>query len=283
MVLVGPRIASIRRVFERAWGHVRWKMVAIIILMGSSTVLFAGLAVVIVNVVVRRESANVAEKQIQNLVQASGSIASAVLDNVDGCSQERVNSGELKPLLAYTSEAFPGARMSLRMEDSRGTQLLRPQTNASVIAKPDWLQRTVFTGLVADNGQLEIRDVAESRRGECTVTAVFQVPLGPDWARRLSAAANLKISPVQPKIFRAHGATQRMFRTVDSNFVPGTGAPVGVALRARDWNTGVVEDWIVYTVRTGFSYPLKLSLKTFCQGLVHDSPGVAVHLQMETL
>jgi len=177
MVLVGPRIASIRRVFERAWGHVRWKMVAIIILMGSSTVLFAGLAVVIVNVVVRRENANVAEKQIQTLVQASGSIASAVLDNVDGCSQERVNSGELKPLLAYTSEAFPGARMSLRMEDSRGTQLLPPQTNASVIAKPDWLQQTVFTGLVADNGQLEIRDVAESRRGECTVTAVFQVPL----------------------------------------------------------------------------------------------------------
>ncbi len=117
MVLVGPRIASIRRVFERAWGHVRWKMVAIIILMGSSTVLFAGLAVVIVNVVVRRESADVGEKQIQTLVQASGSIASAVLDNVDGCSQERVNSGELKPLLAYTSEAFPGARISLRMED----------------------------------------------------------------------------------------------------------------------------------------------------------------------
>jgi hypothetical protein len=38
-VLVGHRIASIRRVFERAWGHVRWKIVAIIILMGSSAVL----------------------------------------------------------------------------------------------------------------------------------------------------------------------------------------------------------------------------------------------------
>jgi len=72
-------------------------MVAIIILMGSSTVLFAGLAVVIVKVVVRRESANVAEKQIQTLVQASGSIASAVLDNVDACAHGKVNPVGLKP------------------------------------------------------------------------------------------------------------------------------------------------------------------------------------------
>ena len=46
---------------------------------------------------------------------------------------------------------------------------------------------------------------------------------------------------------------QRMLRTMDSNFVPGAVAPVGVVLTARDWNTGAVEDWIVYTVRPGFS------------------------------
>ena len=252
-MLVGPRIDSIRRACERVWGRVRSKMVAIIILMGSSTVLFAGLAVVIINVVVRRESANVAEKQIQTLVQASGSIASAALDNVGGCSQQRLNPSGLKPLLAYTSEAFPGARISLRVDDSRGTQLLPPKTNASVLAKPAWLRQGVFTGLIADNGQLDIRNVAETKQAECAVTAVFQVPLGADLARRLSAAANLKISPVQPKIFRAHGATQRMFRTIDSNFVPGAGAPVGVVLKARDWNSGAEEDWIVYTVRPDFS------------------------------
>ena len=248
-----PRVRSVRDVFERAWGHVRWKMVAIIILMASSTVLFAGLAVIVVNVVVRRESANVAEKQIRTLVQASGSIASAVLDNVEGCSQERVNSGGLKPLLAYTSEAFPGARISLRLDDSRGIQLLPSRTNASMIAKPDWLRQTAFTGLVADAGQLEIRNLAVRKQDQCTLTAVFQMPLGSEMARWLSAAANLEISPVQPKIFRVHRATQRIFRTIDSNFVPGASAPVGVVLSARDWNTGALEDWIVYTVRPGFS------------------------------
>ncbi len=139
------------------------------------------------------------------------------------------------------------------MDDSRGTQLLPPQTNASVITKPDWLQETVFTGLVADNGQLEIRNLAERKQGQCRVTAVFQLSLGPEVARRLSAASNIEIRPVQPKIFRAYRSTQQMLRTIDSNFVPGAGAPVGVVLRARDWNTGTLEDWIVYTVRPGFS------------------------------
>jgi serine phosphatase RsbU (regulator of sigma subunit) len=252
-VLVGPKIDAIRRAFERVWGRVRWKMVAIIILMGGSTVLFAGLAVVIVNVVVRRESANVAERQIQTLVQASGSIASAVLDNVDACAQERVNSSGLKPLLAYTREAFPGARISLRMDDSEGTQLLPPQTKASAITKPDWLRQTVFTGLVADNGRLEIRNLAEREEGQCRVTAVFQLSLGAEVARRLSVAGDIEIRPVQPRIFRARLSTERIFRTMDTNFVPGSAAPVAVVMTVRDWNTGVAQDWIVYTVRPGFS------------------------------
>jgi serine phosphatase RsbU (regulator of sigma subunit) len=253
MELVGPKIASIRRVFERVWGHVRWKMAAIIILLGGSTLLFAGLAVVIVNVVVRRESANVAEKQILTLVQASGSIATAVLDNVDACSQERVNPEGLRALLAYTDEAFPGARISLRMDDRGGMQLLPPQTNSSVIAKPDWLQQTVFNGLVAENGQLEIRNLAERKQGQCTMTAVFQLSLGPEVARRLSAAGDIEIRPVQPKIFRTHLSTQRIFRTIDSNFVPGSATPVAVVMTVRDWKTGVAQDWVFYTVRPRFS------------------------------
>jgi serine phosphatase RsbU (regulator of sigma subunit) len=253
MELVGPRIPSIRHVFERAWGRVRWKMAAIIVLLGGSTLLVAGLAVVIVSLVVRRESATLAEKQILTLVQASGSIASAVLDNVDACSRETVNSERLKPLLAYTNEAFPGARISLRMDDRVGMQLLPAQTDASLIAKPDWLRQTAFNGLVADNGQLEIRNVAVRKQGQCTVTAVFQLSLGPEVARWLSTAGDIEISPVQPRIFGTHISTQRIFRSIDTNFVPGSAAPVAVVMTARDWNTGAAQDWVVYTVRPGFS------------------------------
>jgi serine phosphatase RsbU (regulator of sigma subunit) len=257
MGLVGPRVATIRRGFERAWGRVRWKMAAIIILLGGSTLLFAGLAVIIVNLVVRRESANVAEKQILTLVQASGSIATGVLDNVDACSHERVNADGLKPLLAYADEAFPGARISLRMDDRLGMQLLPAQANASVIAKPDWLRQTGFTGLVADNGQLEIRNLAERKQGQCTVTVVFQLSLGPEVARRLSAAGDIEVTPVQPRIFRTHLSTQRIFRTIDTNFVPGSAAPVAVVMTVRDWKTGMAQDWVVYTVRPGFARMFK--------------------------
>lgn len=253
MADVGPKVRSVCRAFHRAWGRVRWKMAAIIFLTGSSTLLFAGIGVAIVHVVVRRESANVAERQIQTLVQASRSIASAALDNVDGCTQERVNSGGLKSLLAYTGEEFPGAQISLRMVDRQGTLLLSAHTNTSAVGRPDWLPQTDFTGLVADNGRIEIRNFAERKLSGCAVTAVFQVPLGPEVARWLSAVADFEIRPVQPRMFRVHQPTQRIFRTIDSNFIPGAGSPVAVVLTVRDWNTGAREDWIVYTVQSDLS------------------------------
>lgn len=130
--------------------------------------------------------------------------------NADARAQEQVNSGGPKPLLAYTREAFPGARISLRIDDSEGTQLLPPQTNASMIGKPAWLRQTGFTGLVADNLQPEIRNLAERKQGQCTTTAVFSFHLAPRWR----------------------------------DFVPGSVAPVAVVMTARDWNTGVAQDWI---------------------------------------
>jgi hypothetical protein len=83
----------------------------------------------------------------------------------------------------YTSEEFPGAQISLRIVDSRGTLLLLAHTNTFAVGKPDWLPQTDFTGLVADNGRIEIRNFAERKLSGCAVTAVFQVPLGPEVAR----------------------------------------------------------------------------------------------------
>jgi len=66
---------------RRAWGRVRWKIAAIIVLTGTSTLLIAGLAVAALNVLVRREGANVVEKQIQMLVQAGQPVGSAIPDD----------------------------------------------------------------------------------------------------------------------------------------------------------------------------------------------------------
>ena len=87
-----PRV---RRALRRACRLVRWKMVAIITLTLTSTLLVACLAVATLNVVLRRESTNVIEKQISTLVEASRSIAPAVLGRVGTCVVQNVNSGDL--------------------------------------------------------------------------------------------------------------------------------------------------------------------------------------------
>ena len=53
---------------RKAWGRVRWKMFAIIAFTATSTCLMGCLAVAVMNVVIRRESANVVKKQIEMLV-----------------------------------------------------------------------------------------------------------------------------------------------------------------------------------------------------------------------
>src|SRR5260370_32823004 len=161
-----------QQVLRRASGRVRWKMIAIITFTGTSTILIACLAVAALNVVVRRESANIVEKQIQLLVQASRSIAPAILDHTGACTVTPSNSAGFNPLQAYTDEAFPQAQMSLTVERTRGVQSLLPGQDPAAVKHPAWLPQTGFTGLVADRGQLEIRNVAVQQRGECKVTAI---------------------------------------------------------------------------------------------------------------
>jgi serine phosphatase RsbU (regulator of sigma subunit) len=241
-----------RHIFRRAWGQVRWKMVAIIAFTGSSTILIACLGVAALNVVMRRESANLVEKQIQVLVQASRSVAPAILDHADGCMMP-TNSGGLKPLLAYTDEAFPQAQTALTIESDRGVQSLLPKPEPVDVKHPDWLLETGFAGLVVDRGQLEIRNVLTQQKGACKVTAIFNLPLGSELAKRLSSAASMQVMTVSPRPFRVHSPNQRVLRTIEGNFIPGITRPAAVVLTVRNWETGVLEDWIAYSVRANYS------------------------------
>src|SRR5947209_11578801 len=96
MMAQDVKAARLPHVLRRPWGRVRWKIAAIIVFTGTSTILIACLGVAALNVVVRRESANVVEKQIQVLVQASRSVAPAILDNAGSCTVSAANAGGLK-------------------------------------------------------------------------------------------------------------------------------------------------------------------------------------------
>jgi serine phosphatase RsbU (regulator of sigma subunit) len=242
-----------RYVLQHAWGRVRSKIAAIIVCTGASTILIVFLAVAALNVVVRREGANVVEKQVQLLVQASRSVAPAILDHTGVCMETPANASGLKPLLAYTDEAFPRARAHLTVEGPGGSESSLPQANRVLVKRPDWLREAAFTGLVVDRGQLEIRNVLMQHQGACKATVIFTLPLGTELASRLSTASSMEVTTVTPKPFRVHSANQRVLRTVEDNFMPGLTRPAAVVLTVRNWETGAVEDWVAYTVRGSYA------------------------------
>jgi serine phosphatase RsbU (regulator of sigma subunit) len=240
-------------ILRRAWGRVRWKVVAIITFTGTSTILIACLAVIALNVVMRRESANIVEKQIQLLVQSSRSVASAILDHAGSCTEQPESSGALKPLLAYTDEAFPQGQTSLALEVTGGAQSVLLGSDLSGVKTPDWVPESGFTGLVADRGQLEIRDVLAQQKGACKLKVMFSLPLGPELAKQLGSASSMDVTTVSPVPFRVHPPNQQILQTIGANFLPGISRGFPVVLNVRNWESGALEDWIAYSVRSTYS------------------------------
>jgi serine phosphatase RsbU (regulator of sigma subunit) len=240
-----------RRTLRHAWGQVRWKMVTIIAFTGTSTILIAGLAVAALNVVVRRESSNIVEKQLQLISQASRSIAPAILDHTGACTITQSNSAGFKALQAYTDEEFPQAQTSLTVK--RTPSLPSPGQNPAAVKHPAWLPETGFEGLVVDQGQIEIRNVVVQQRGACSITATFSLPLGFELAKRLSSAGGMKVTTVPSRPFRVHSPSQRVLRTIEGNFLPGISRPAAVVLTVRNWETGGLEDWVAYSVQPNYA------------------------------
>jgi serine phosphatase RsbU (regulator of sigma subunit) len=240
------------RAFRRAWRLVRWKMVAIIILTLSSTLLVACLAVATLNVVLRRESTNIIEKQISTLVETSRGVAPAILDRAGTCAVQTVDSGDLKPLVRYAQRSFPQASISLAVDFGKGSPSLVPDEGVTNVGLPNWLRDTGFTGVVIDHGQLEIRNVAAIEKGACRVAAIFRMPLGLELAKRLSLGGNSDVMAVLPRQFYAGGLSHRILGMIEMNFLPGSPRPAPVVLNVRNWETGAMEHWTAYEVRTSY-------------------------------
>jgi HAMP domain-containing protein len=225
-------------------------MVAIIAFTGASTILVGCLGIAALNVVVRRESANVVEKQIQLLVETSRSVAPAILAHAGGCDDRAADSGGLKALLTYTDQAFPQAQTYLTVESAKGVQSLLPGPVPLNVKHPDWMPASGFSGLVAYRGQIEIRNVVVKQKAGCKVTVMFNLPLGSELAKRLSSAAGVEVTAISPS---PYSPSQQILRTMERNFLPGLSRSAVVVLTARDWDTGVQGDWITYSVRNSYS------------------------------
>jgi hypothetical protein len=105
----------------------------------------------------------------------------AFLDHAGACTGSAAPaSGVLKPLLAYTDEAFPQASLTVEV----------------------------------DRGPIKIRTVLARQNGACKVTVIFSLPLGSELTKRLPSVDRMEVTAVSLPPFGAYAASRRVLGTL---------------------------------------------------------------------
>ena len=216
-----------------SWGAVRWKMLVIFAFFSIiSTVLVAAAFVAFLNVMVRRENTNLIQERISAIADSYNRFTPFLLERVAGCQTLNSNSPILEE---YSTALWPEAQSSV-------TALPK---GARAATKPRWLDTGSFSGVVVDQGNLEIRALRFVEREGCLISVLVRVPLTKSFLNRLSTQVGLKISGTRVVPIARFRAERGMAGEVEANFIPGSGYPIPVVVSARNWATGQFEDWTV--------------------------------------
>ncbi|HEX4163851.1 MAG TPA: SpoIIE family protein phosphatase [Bryobacteraceae bacterium] len=81
---------------------------------------------------------------------------------------------------------------------------------------------------------------------------LVSIPLAAPVLEQLSKATGLQIVSSEPVLLRSYRDQRGMTGEIEANFVPGSGRAVPIAVSARNWQTGRVEDWVVWQVRRSY-------------------------------
>jgi serine phosphatase RsbU (regulator of sigma subunit) len=71
--------------------------------------------------------------------------------------------------------------------------------------------------------------------------------------KEVSSAAGLQISSGKPKLLRRFHAHEEIRHVIEANLVPGSPRPLSVVVTARNWQTGLFEDWELCKVRPSYA------------------------------
>jgi serine phosphatase RsbU (regulator of sigma subunit) len=232
------------RVFQylrNFWSTIRWKMLIIFAFFSITSMFLVGcLSVAVLNVVIRRESAYFIEERINGIVDNHNRLTAFLIDHVQGCD---ARASDLPVLTGYSRAVWPQAETSITVLP-KGT--IRR-------AGPKWLDTDSFAGVVVDRGSLEIRSFRTAEREGCSVTMLDRIPLGESFAKQLSSALGLHVSGSKQRLLHRYGPHEEVFHAIEANFVPGSSRPVAVVVTARNWQTGLFEDWELCDVRPSYS------------------------------
>lgn len=197
-----------------------------------STVLVAAAFVAFLNVMVRRENTNLIQERISATADSYNRFTPFLLERVAGCQTLKSNSPILEK---YSTAVWPEAQSSV-------TALSKGSRTAT---KPRWLDTGSFSGIVVDQGNLEIRAYRSMEREGCLISVLVRVPLTESFLNGLSTQVGLKISSTRSVPIARFRAERGMAGEVEANFIPGSGYPIPVVVSARNWATGQFEDWAV--------------------------------------
>jgi serine phosphatase RsbU (regulator of sigma subunit) len=229
---------------KKSWDAVRWKMLVIFAFFSiTSTFLVGCFSIAVLNVVIRRESAYLLEERINGIVDNRKRLTPFILAQVQSCEASASNP----PIFAeYLHALWPGSESTI-------TVLPKGAANEH---RPVWLNAASFAGIVVDRGSLEIRSFGTGERAGCSLTMLLRIPLGEPFAREVASTAGLQVSSTKQKLRRRYGAHEAILHDIEANFIPGSSRPVTVVVTARNWQTGLFEDWELCKIRPNYSRTL---------------------------
>ena len=222
---------------KESWNAVRWQMLVIFAFFSIiSTLLVACGSIALLNVVVRRENANLVQERINGIIDSANRFAPFVLDRVSAC---RVPASSSPTFEEYPAAIWPEGQSSVTVFPNQ----------ARAAMKPAWLDADSFAGVVVDRGNLEIRSFRFVEREGCSMSVLVRVRLTESFLNRLSTQAGLEISGAKPELLRRFRANRRLADEIEANFIPGGDHPIPVAASARDWETGESAEWVICQLR----------------------------------
>lgn len=230
---------------KKSWGAVRWKVLVLFVFFSFTSMFLVGcFSIAVLNVVIRRESAYLIEERVDGIVDNRKRLTSFVLKQVQSCDAPVSNS----PMFAeYLHALWPGSESTI-------TVLPKGMTREH---RPGWLGTGSFVGIVADRGSLEIRSFGTGERAGCSITMLLRTPLGEPFAREVASTAGLQVSGTEQKLLRRYSAHEAILPDIEANFLPGSSRPVSVIVTARNWQTGLFEDWELCKIRPSYSRTLE--------------------------
>src|SRR5215813_5757272 len=228
---------------RKAWGAIRWKMMIIFSFFSiASVAMITCFSIALLNVVIRRESAYLIEERIKVIVESRKGIIDPVLDRIEGC--EYASNAALVSLFTdHLNAAWPGSQTVVGM-----LPLELPHG-----VNPPWLDASTFTGTVEDHGKLEIRFLRMVKRNGCWVRVVVIVPLGETYLGQSAAASGLEVVDSRPVMLPRYRHDEGLAGEILANFVPGSWRPVPVVVVARNWQSGLLESWVICQVRPSYT------------------------------